>query len=976
MRFLFVDLMDIPAYDCDTPYTRGIGGTQSALCYYAEALAKSHEVTVMLCNAAKEKEVRGVRFCSRSVLTTGISADVLIWCSGVTKSVRPLFAGGNIKASLKVCWIPHNVNEPAMNDMEDVVYDFDVFAFVSEWQRKHFIDVYSLEPARTMLMFNGISPGFQGDFDLTAKKPRFLYLSQPDRGLSVLADAWPAVVAACPTAELHTYSSRKLYGATEDADPVKDLFARLRAMPNVTVNDPVGQTELVRVCREASFFAYPTDFYETGCIALTEACAAGCLPIVSELGALGTYFTDCLTFDDTIVEQFTKRAIEYVELFEKDRMEFYKRSERVAVHFQTERDYTALAVAFVAGANRFLKYKKQSVDAFKRGQAAFSKNDYRMTRLHLDNMVPFFEEQSHAFHYFLWLGVANFHAGAYKNAAIFFNKAARWDNSLQLCINMILTYEKLEDEDNMVKWCEAALKYKFNMAIIYKILNVVQKKPYFDRCKWGKYLLSLFNDDIQSQEWMTLFLSHGNMVSNDYTLVMRHEECITTILNLLVKGFAYIELNKTDLSELNTMRGNIEKIFSNLFLDLNYCETRNPEYFKYVQYYQKSLPALKDVVKPRFAKIPRGSGSSSSSRKLRIGFLTGDLVYHPVSYVLNGIVEHMDKERFEIHIFSTTKVLPDNMMQNKIRKFSTAFHDLKDAGVHAIRDKITASDIDVLIEMTGHTTNGSEILNILRYKPARVIANYFAFPNTYGIPEIDYKIGDSVVFPKGIEKYYTEDLCKIEGGFHTYRPIMDIEVAHTPHEGIVFGCTNNPKKYRPDWIKSVAAILNGVPGSKIKMRYFNLDDPSIQEFYWKEFEKHGIARERVDLGLGETLNRYFEAYSDIDICLDPYPYNGGTINIEILYVGLPYVTLMGNSYVSRVGASILHQVGHPELIARTEKEYVKMAVDLALDKERLATYKRTIRDDMLRSSLGDNKKFVTHFEKGLVQMLEEKKWFA
>jgi predicted O-linked N-acetylglucosamine transferase (SPINDLY family) len=294
----------------------------------------------------------------------------------------------------------------------------------------------------------------------------------------------------------------------------------------------------------------------------------------------------------------------------------------------------------------------------------------------------------------------------------------------------------------------------------------------------------------------------------------------------------------------------------------------------------------------------------------------------------------------------------------------------------SIAAAIVKEDIDVLIEMTGHTTVGTDLLNVLRYKPARVIAQYFAFPNTYGIPEVDYKIGDKHVFPTGLDQYYVEKFCVLKGGMHTYKPIVELSVNKTPHEGIVFGCTNNPKKYRSPWIKCVAAILKRVPGSKFKARYFNLDDPSIHEFYMKAFEKHGIERSRIDLGLGQTLEKYFSCYADMDICLDPFPYNGGTINIEILYASLPYITLLGPSYVSRVGASILHQVGHPELIAKTEEAYVEYAVALALDKERLDNYKATIRADMMKSTLGDNKAFTREFERGCEWMLREKKWFA
>jgi predicted O-linked N-acetylglucosamine transferase (SPINDLY family)/glycosyltransferase involved in cell wall biosynthesis len=969
MELLFVDFMNLPAYDCETPYTSGIGGTQSAICYYAEALAaKGYNVTVALCNLKEAKVSRGVQFQTMAWLNSGVKTDVVVWCSGVAKSIRSMFES-KLQANLKIAWIPHNVNEPAVNDMSAVLYDFDAFAFVSDWQRRKFIDTYGIESERTMLMWNGVSPGFIGDFDVTAKKPKLIYLSQPDRGLTNLADAWPRIAEAHPEAELHVYGSRKLYGG-EDHSGTLALFDRIRSYDRAFVHDPVGQSELVSVCRDAAIFAYPTDFYETGCITLTEACAAGCVPIVSELGALGTYFNDCLPFDEHIVDACVKRACALLDLYKDEPTKFFARCERYAYHFQTERDYRVLVDKFVKEAENYLELKQHAVTAFEQARIAFGDKKYKTARLYLDNMLPMFTSAVHIYNYWLWRGVCAYHENALQNAVIFFEKAAKWNTDIQLCINMILTHEKLGNEDEVIRWCENALKYKFNMQIVYKILNRVQKKPYFDRCKWGKYLLSLWNDDIHSNDWMSLFLSHGNMVASDFTLVMRHEEGISNLANLIHRGLAFAKLNKQDLSSMIQMRSNLQKIFSNIFLNLNYYETRNPEHLRYIKYYMENIPLPNDLVKPSFSKIGRG-------RKIRIGFLSGDIVYHPVSYILNGIVEHMDTSKFEVHIFSTTPVLKDNSLQNKIRKYATSFADMgEDASCHKIRDTILEKDIDVLVEMTGHTSNGNRLIEALHYKPARVIANYFAYPNSYGIEAVDYKIGDKHVFPAGLENYYIEKFCKIEGGFHTYKPIVELSVNKTEHTGIIFGCTNNPKKYRPDWIKAVARILKSVPGSKLKMRYFNLEDPSIQEFYWKEFEKHGVERSRIDLALGESLAKYFNSYSDMDICLDPYPYNGGTINIEILYAGLPYVTKLGNSYVSRVGASILHQVGHPELIAKNEEEYVKIAVDLAKDAERLANYKAFMRADMMKSTLGDNAAFTKQFEKGLLWMLNDKKWFA
>jgi predicted O-linked N-acetylglucosamine transferase (SPINDLY family) len=256
------------------------------------------------------------------------------------------------------------------------------------------------------------------------------------------------------------------------------------------------------------------------------------------------------------------------------------------------------------------------------------------------------------------------------------------------------------------------------MKIIFKILNLVQKKPYFVRSKWGKYLLSLWNDDIHSNEWMSLFLSHGNMVASDYTLTMKHNEGVELLSNLITKGLAFLILNKMDIEDSSLMRKNIEKLFSNVFLNLNYYETKNSEYYRFIRWYMDAIPTLKHVKKPLFTKV-------KGCRKIRVGFLTGDLVYHPVSYILNGIVENFDKNKFEVHTFSTTEKKEDNSLQNKIRKYSNYFYDLNDKDSDQVAQTIIEKDIDVLIEMTGHTSNGSELTNVLRYKPARIIANYF-----------------------------------------------------------------------------------------------------------------------------------------------------------------------------------------------------------------------------------------------------------
>lgn len=968
MNICFVDLMAVPEYDCDTPYERALGGTQSALCYYAEFLAaQEHNVTVVTAGCTAEHKSRGVNF-TRMIYFRDIpqTFDVVVWCSGVSKQIRSS-VGKLVLGGLHICWIPHHVNEPGVGDLKEALYDYDVFAFVSEWQRDTFIDTFRIPCEKTMIMYNGNAPSFHCDFDAATKSPRFIYTSQPDRGLINLVKAWPQIVEKYPTAELHTFTSRSVYGAS-DSTETHAMLSELRSMKNVHIHAPVSQKELAEFAAGSAFFAYPAQFYETGCIACTEACAAGCLPIVSNLGVLGAYFSNAIPFDNDLVEKFVERACHYMDIFLNNKELFAAQSERIAARFQAERDYNALVKLFVERAGGLLVRKQKAVNTFEKARNSFGEEKYTETRLMLCNMPPFFENKENAYFYYLWLGVCYYYENRHIAALNAFESAAELNETQQLCVNMILTNEALGRKNDVVKWCERSLTYGFDHNIVTKILMIVTKMSYFDRCKWGQYLLSLWNNDIHDMNWFNLFLSHGNMIVSDYTHVMKHEDGSRLMIDLITKAIAYADLHKIDLSANESLRVNIDKLFSNLFLNMNYFETSNPKMNTIFEFYKKALPDMKGSVRMLFDKIPRG-------RRIRVGFLSGDLMYHPVSYVLNGIVENLDKSKFEVFVFSTTKRDDANKMQSKIRGDSDKYFDLYDADVNGITSVILDQDIDLLIEMCGHTTNGTISINTLRNKPARVVAQYFAFPNSYGLEAVDFKIGDSVVFPKGLERYYTESFCKIEGGMHTYKPIIELEVKNKPHEGIVFSCFNNPKKYRPEWIKAVSSILKRVENSRLKLRYFNLNDISIREFYLKEFEKHGVSRSRVDIGVGDSLLTYFDAYGDVDIALDPWPYNGGTINIEILYCSRPYITLLGNSYVSRVGASILHQVGLPELVAKNIDEYIEKAVALANDKDRLAEYSTSIRAKAMKSTLCDNAAFTRNFEKGIMDMLEKKDMF-
>jgi glycosyltransferase involved in cell wall biosynthesis len=197
-------------YDCETPYLKGLGGTQSAIVYYAESLAKmGHVVDLFTQGCQVARESRGVSVRSLTAIDKSFKTDVAIWCSGVLETPGIY---SQISARLVVCWIPHSTNEPGVVGLKKQMYSIDYFLFVSDAQRKKFVTEFGLPIEKTMLMLNGISPAFQAPVDMTAKKPRIIYSSQPDRGLVTYLQSWPLIVDKHPDAELHLYGSRKTHG--------------------------------------------------------------------------------------------------------------------------------------------------------------------------------------------------------------------------------------------------------------------------------------------------------------------------------------------------------------------------------------------------------------------------------------------------------------------------------------------------------------------------------------------------------------------------------------------------------------------------------------------------------------------------------------------------------------------------------------------------------------------------------------------
>lgn len=296
MKFVFLDNIDID-YTVDTPYRVPLGGSQSALCYLAEALAaQGHEVFVVN-HTTVEGVIRGVHMFSFngnfvSAFAPAPDAAIILNRTGWGGQIKPV-----LEASTRlVLWMQHADDQPGAQPLKDAAErgHYDGFAFVSDWQRQRFIDAFGIDAGRAGVMRNAIGARFQDMFAedeaIAAQKnwPATLaYTSTPFRGLDVLLNAFPTIRARRAGIRLNVYSSMQVYHDPSGAeDPFERLYAKARSTDGVTYVGSLPQPELAEELRKTAILAYPSTFAETSCIAVMEAMASGCRVVTADFGAL------------------------------------------------------------------------------------------------------------------------------------------------------------------------------------------------------------------------------------------------------------------------------------------------------------------------------------------------------------------------------------------------------------------------------------------------------------------------------------------------------------------------------------------------------------------------------------------------------------------------------------------------------------------------------------------------------------------
>ena len=355
------------------------------------------------------------------------------------------------------------------------------------------------------------------------------------------------------------------------------------------------------------------------------------------------------------------------------------------------------------------------------------------------------------------------------------------------------------------------------------------------------------------------------------------------------------------------------------------------------------------------AAAPPHRNSPEPARRLRIGYVSHDFTRHSVAYFIEAIIASHDPAEVEVTCYADVTT-PDETTA-RFQRVAHGWRSIVAMSDTAIADLIRADQIDVLVDLAGHTSG--RLLRVFAHKPAPVQVTYIGYPDTTGMRAMDYRFTDPVADPEGIaEAWHSEELVRLPTTAWCYRPPVDApEVAPAPmlaNGYITFGSFNNLQKLNGPVLDLWAAVLIAVPQSRLVLKAHSLADSSTQQRVLGRFDRAGIDRIRIDL-LPKTLGAsdHLRDYARMDVGLDPFPYNGTATTCEALWMGVPVITLAGAAHVSRVGTSLMTTVGLPEFIASNAEQYVRIAVDVAAEPGRVTEIRSGMRQRIGTSALRD-----------------------
>ncbi len=417
---------------------------------------------------------------------------------------------------------------------------------------------------------------------------------------------------------------------------------------------------------------------------------------------------------------------------------------------------------------------------------------------------------------------------------------------------------------------------------------------------------------------------------------------------------------------------NQRMLYGELLCNMHHCPGLNNQNFYDIaaECYQRFL---EKTDKPKtlndFSNIKK-----DKNKKLKVGFLSSCFNKFTAEYHLGYALDSQESDQRSYEILIYTPFSSNKWDIDVFKNNASKITNLDNLKAMEIAQIIKDDGVDILLDLRGHVYGS--FLEVMAYKPAPIQISWLNYFGTTAMPEVDYVLADKYVLPEEFEKFYIEKVYRLENYFFIFKPrIEDLYIEPEPpcmkNGYITFASFHRGTKLNNEVLKYWSKILNRVEKSKLLITNSSLMDPDLETQYLKIFKEHGVREDRIIFHPYPEFKEFLELFNQVDICVDTFPFVGGTTTYDSLFMGVPVISCLGETWVGRSGYATLYEAGFPELTAENFEQAVDKNYELSQDIERLKNYRKNMRKQFLNSPVCNLKAFANKLEKAFRDIWHE-----
>ena len=525
------------------------------------------------------------------------------------------------------------------------------------------------------------------------------------------------------------------------------------------------------------------------------------------------------------------------------------------------------------------------------------------------------------------LGVVYLKRKVFKEAEIIFKKILNQNSKDKNALkNLGETYRKIN---------------KFSFAIKYYELYLIENP------EDNNIINSLASCYLKNKNYKVAISYYRNLVKKN----PKDQEYLTNLALALIESLNFNEGTKILELQLDAKVFNPRTLSSYVFNQNYNAQIDLNKINNYInQFYQSYKKNNINILDYSFKENPE---------KINIGFVSPDFRSHPVGYAMINVIKNLKKYNF--NLFAYYSFTFEDSLTSKFKEDFHQFTNVANLNDEKIINKIRSDGIHILIDLAGYTSNNR--LPVFFHNPAPVQISMLGYLPSVNVKNIKYKIGDPYIYPKDIEKNFSEKILRLPSIWSNFTVKEDISLTQRSFSdvknNVIFGCFVTLRKINDDVIKLWSKVLKKFPNTKIYFKSPELHDDLIKENLKNKFNNYNIKSDRLILEKSSDYRTYLKSYQNIDISLDPFPWNGATTSFESVWMGVPIFCLKGNNLVySRCSYSINKNLKMEDWIAKDEGDYLAKLEKILSNKEKLITIKKNLRENAIKNDLFNSEKFA------------------